>query len=246
MYKDKLNDEFHPILKKLEKAVLEDKKYSSYFSDHKERYKSDLQNIKKFFIEGEILEIGSLPCHLTYCLKSLGYSVIGLDINPERAASFIKQHDLDIVKCDIEKEKFPFDNNRFGLILFNEVFEHLRIDPIFTLQEIYRVIKHGGILILTTPNLYSLENILSYLLGKGLAINSFNEFKKLQNVGHMGHIKEYSTSEIKNFLQNMDFQLIMVKYKTYNRSRKGYLADLCYYMFPFWRPYQIVISKKLK
>jgi SAM-dependent methyltransferase len=245
MFKDKLcTSKYDSILGELEKEVLEDRGYTSYFSDHKARYRSDLQVIDNYYTGGEILEIGSLPCHLTYCLKELGYPVIGLDLDPERSASFIKNHGLEVLKCDIENERIPLDDGRFDLILFNEVFEHLRIDPIFALREISRVIKRGGTLILTTPNLYSLENVVSFFLGKGLAISAYKEFAKLHTVGHMGHIREYSRREIKEFLGNTGFQVIDVKYRVHNKSRKGIFVDFLYYLTPFCRPYLVVICRK--
>ncbi|MCH8875010.1 class I SAM-dependent methyltransferase, partial [candidate division KSB1 bacterium] len=142
----------------------------------------------------------------------LGHPVIGLDLKLERAASFIEYHDLHVMQCDIENERFPFDDNRFGLILFTEVFEHLRINPIFTLRETNRVLKPGGILILTTPNLYSLGNIASFCLGNGLMMMTpYKEFEKLHTVGHMGHIREYSTREVTEFQDNTGFEVIDVK-----------------------------------
>lgn len=243
--KDKLRTGIYDsVLEELEKEVLKDRRYTSYFSGHKARYRSDLQVIDSYYTGGEILEIGSLPCHLTYCLKQLGYPVIGLDLYPERGASFIENHGLEVLKCDIENERIPLDDGRFDLILFNEVFEHLRIDPIFALLEVRRVMKRGGTLILTTPNLYSLENLVSFSLGKGLAINAYKEFVKLHTVGHMGHIREYSRREIKEFLANTGFQVIDVKYRVHNKSRKGIFVDFLYYLTPFCRPYLVVISRK--
>ena len=111
------------------------------------------------------------------------------------------------------------------------------------MQEIIRVMKPGGIFILATPNLFSLENISKFLLGRGLAANPYNEFEKLQKYGHMGHIREYSSREVTDFLKKIGFQPIKVIYKSYNKSRRS-LVDLTYRIFPFWRPYQIIISKK--
>ena len=238
-------EKYDKVIEDLEDALfVVYNKHSPYLSDHKNRFKSDLQIIENCYTGGEILEIGSLPCHMNYCLKKLGYPVIGLDLNPERSAGFIGYCGLNIVKCDIEKERFPFDDGRFDLILFNEVFEHLRIDPIFTLREINRVAKQGGSLMLTTPNLYSLENIASFCQGRGLAINPYKEFEKLHTVGHMGHIREYSTREVREFLDNTGFQVINVKYRAHNKSRKGGLVNLCYGLIPLLRPYQVLISRK--
>lgn len=216
----------------------------NYFSAHKNRYVSDLEIIERYYIEGEILEVGSVPCHLTYCLKKLGYPIIGSDLKPERVKSFIEKYNLTVVKCNIEKDELPFESNRFGLIIFNEVFEHLRIDPIFALKELNRVLKPGGIMILTTPNLYSLGKIVRFLLGQGFN-DAYKEFEKLRTLGHMGHIREYSTKEAKEFLENTEFKVINVEYKVYNRTKtKIPFLDLAYRLIPKWRPFQIIISKK--
>jgi SAM-dependent methyltransferase len=218
--------------------------YQTYFFEHKNRYKSDLQIIEQYYTTGDILEIGSVPCHLTYCLKILGYPVIGLDLAPKRAENFIKKHNLIVIKCDIENEKIPFDDNRFDFIIFNEIFEHLRIDPISTLKEVNRVLKPSGTMILTTPNLYSLGKIILFILGRGFN-NPYKEFEKLHTLGHMGHIREYSTKEVKQFLENTNFGVIDVKYKFYNESiNRKIILNLFYHLIPMWRPFQVIISKK--
>ena len=214
----------------------------NYFSAHKNRYASDLEIIESYYTKGEILEVGSVPCHLTYCLKKLGYPVIGLDLNPNRVKSFIEKHNLTVIKCDIEKDKLPFEANKFGLIIFNEVFEHLRIDPIFTLKELNRVLKPGGIMILTTPNLYFLGKIIRFLIGRGFN-DAYTEFKKLHTLGHMGHIREYSTKEVKQFLENTGFKVIKIEYKIYNKTKIPFLGLACR-IIPKWRPFQVIISKK--
>ena len=132
------------ILKELEEAIKQTdfslKDWSlQYFYFHRKRYLSDLEIIEELYqmvSGGEILEIGAIPCHITFCLKKLGYPTIGLDLCPERMKEFIEKYNLRVVKCNIEKDRIPFEDNRFKLILFNEVFEHLRIDPIHTLREI--------------------------------------------------------------------------------------------------------------
>lgn len=216
----------------------------NYFSYQKNRYASDLEIIEHYYTKGEILEVGSVPCHLTYCFKKLGYPVIGLDINPDRVKEFTEKHNLKVIKCDVERDKIPFEDNRFDLIIFNEVFEHLRINPIFTLKELNRVLKPGGTLILSTPNLYSLLTIIRFLLGRGFN-DAYNEFEKLYTLGHMGHIREYSTKEIIKFLENTGFEIIEIRYKKYKKT--GILLfDLIHHIFPKLRPFQVIISKKVR
>jgi len=240
----------------------------NYFLTQKNRYISDLKFFKQYYKCGEILEVGSLPYHFTAILKQLGYPIIGLNLNPNRAKEFINKYKLNIIECDVENEKIPFGDNIFGFIIFNEIFEHLRIDPIFTLKELYRVLNRDGVMMLTTPNLYSLVKIIAFLSGRGFN-DPYEEFNKLHSLGHVGHIREYSTREVKKFLENTGFKIIDVKYRKYEIDRKFIFKslekeigpakarltrlpltildlglDLFYKINPKWRPMQMIICKK--
>lgn len=56
----------------------------------------------------------------------------------------------------------PFDDESFDLILSEYVIEHVK-DPMLAFQEMARVLKLGGHLLLLTPNLYSYKSIVAYL-----------------------------------------------------------------------------------
>lgn len=226
------------------------------FNDHQTRYKKDLELINRYFKGGKILDIGANPFHLTFCLKQLGFEVTGVDINPYLFKSFLDKHNLVIKKTNIETEELPFKTNTFDFIIFNEVFEHLRINPIFTLKEINRVLKPGGILLLTTPNLYAIHKIFMFNLGKSFN-NAYDEFNKLNIYGYMGHIREYSTSEIRKFLQNTNFKIENVVYRHdysffnypgFNNifiKFSGLMVDLLMMIIPHWRRHLVFIAKKI-
>lgn len=101
-----------------------------YLKNHRQRYESDLRLLERFYRGGEVLEIGAAPCQLTVVLLQRGYPVQAVDLDPDRFLPIIRKYSLPVIKCDIERERFPFERARFSFILFNEVFEHLRIDPI--------------------------------------------------------------------------------------------------------------------
>lgn len=226
------------------------------FNDHHNRYKKDLEIITKYFKGGKILDVGASPFHITYCLKKSGYDVIGLDIEPTKFRKFINKYNLPVERCDIETQKFPFKDNSFDLVIFNEVFEHLRIDPIFTLKEINRVLKPGRILFLTTPNLYAIHKIFMFNLGKGFN-DAYDEFNKLNIYGYMGHIREYSTQEVSKFLKNTNFKIEGIIYRhDYSFFNHpvfknilirliGLGIDLLMVVNPSWRRHQAFIAKKI-
>lgn len=183
--------------------------------NHETRYLADLQLISAVAPISEILEIGSAPCHMTALLKLSGYSIVGVDANPDRVGDLIQQLGLDVRRCDIERSPLPFEDEAFACALLCETFEHLRIDPAFVLSEINRVLAPGAPLVLTTPNVYSLPSLGRFLLGRSIA-DPFAEFGKLRNIGHMGHVREYSAREVARFLEASGFAVQSIDYRYYH------------------------------
>jgi len=58
----------------------------------------------------------------------------------------------------------PVDSETFDVVCASQVIEHLYNTDIF-IKEIYRMLKHKGYAVLTTPNLAGLHNLLPLLLG---------------------------------------------------------------------------------
>ena len=80
--------------------------------------------------------------------------------------------------CDITK-KIPKDDNTYDIVICNEVLEHIN-EPSDALKEIYRIIKPGGKLFITTTQCHGLHqephnyfNYLSYGLEYILKKNKF-------------------------------------------------------------------------
>lgn len=255
--KNKKENQYSGIFDELKASIVktEDDKFKEislkYLSEHKSRYLSDLKQIYKYTKEEKMLEVGSYPYHMTFLLKKLGYDVTGIDLNIERLNKFISSNHLKIKQADVQQDKLPFKDNTFDLIIFNEVFEHLT-NPIHALIECNRVLKKNGTFILTTPNLYFLPQIVSYLFGRGAMTNPFRQFSKLYWLGHMGHIREYSSKEVKEFLTKTNFKVIRTIYRYYTppKTKKAlllpvlYIFYIIYRIIPFFRPFQVQISKK--
>lgn len=72
---------------------------------------------------------------------------------------------VQVAKCDLESSAFPYPDGHFDLAVANQVFEHLK--QIYRpLSELHRVLKPGGILIFSVPNLAALHCRLQLLFGK--------------------------------------------------------------------------------
>jgi ubiquinone/menaquinone biosynthesis C-methylase UbiE len=68
---------------------------------------------------------------------------------------------VDIIDLNKNKE-LPYRSNAFDIVTATEVIEHLE-DFRAILREIHRVLKPGGICVISTPNILSLNSRLRYL-----------------------------------------------------------------------------------
>ena len=125
-----------------------------------------------------ILELGANPYFTTTLLRkfrSADLHLANFFDKPEREGKQrVTIHSTGEVieyafkQFNIEREKFPYDDSSFDVVLFCEIIEHLLTDPVHALTEIRRVLKPGGNLVLTTPNVARLENARKIIAGENL------------------------------------------------------------------------------
>ena len=98
----------------------------------------------------KLLDIGCDRGDITARFKSKAKEVYGVDNNPQAIAHAKKTHKG--VKFVLAKgEKIPFANNYFDTIIMGDVLEHVENER-KTLNEVYRVLKPGGTLVLCVPH----------------------------------------------------------------------------------------------
>ncbi len=123
-----------------------------------------------------LLDVGAFPGHLTLLAHHFGYQVEGLTGRAESTTSLnqivtrLRHHQIPVTIADVESEPFPYSDESFDVVLALEIIEHLHYNPFRLLREAFRVLKPNGRILLSTPNLARLENLLH--LFKGLSIHS--------------------------------------------------------------------------
>lgn len=144
------------------------------------------------------LDIGCRDGFWSEKLKGLGYDVVSVDLEPKYPTGIAMD----------ANQSFPFKENEFDLVWFTEVIEHLK-DPLFTLNEVKRVLKPEGKLLLTTPN----REMWIYKSFELFGVDG----ARIQSEDHL-HF--FSFSDIKKMLENCDtfgfFPYILVKNKIVN------------------------------
>jgi SAM-dependent methyltransferase len=219
--------------------------FRGYAAGHAARFALDFEMLQASVpIESSVLEFGSVPPILTGALKKAGYRVTGIDIAPERFESAIVRLGLEVRKRDIEREPLPFETSSFDTVIFNELFEHLRIDLIFTMREVLRVLKPGGMMLLSTPNFRSWNGIMNFVVrNRGYSCDGevFLQYEKLEKLGHMGHVREYTSYEVTDFLEKVGFD---VEKLTFRGMHGSWLPQLIMRLVPTLRPFMTVTARK--
>lgn len=216
--------------------------YSGYSDVHATRIAHDLGMVVRSLPPGGlVVDVAAVPLLLIGALHRRGVHVEGVDLAPDRFGTAIGRLGIRVHTCDIEREPLPYADGSVDVVVFNEIFEHLRIDPIHTLGEIRRCLAPGGLLLLSTPNGLSLLHLVRILRERKIGPAIHAEYEKLRRLGHMGHVREYPMREVADFLCAMGFGIRDVVWRGSYESRS--LDGVCR-LLPALRPYFSIVASR--
>ncbi len=107
---------------------------------------------------------------------------------------------------DAERDLFPYPDGHFDLVVAGEIIEHLIYDPMHLLLESRRVLRDGGHLLITTPNIASLASVYKALEG----IHNpqiYPHYKIPDAEPEIGHMREYTAHEIGEAVKAAGFEV---------------------------------------
>ncbi len=119
-------------------------------------------------IRKRLPRVESSPCHLEIgagrgklagmIRESFGTDTHACDFHTER----FNLPDVPIKQVDINLEPLPYADDSFDLVTCTEVVEHLE-NYHALLREAFRVLRPGGLLVLSTPNVLNMNSRLRYM-----------------------------------------------------------------------------------
>jgi len=127
-------------------------RYASYDAERfYPAFNSMSKAIKRLIPCNKILDIGCAKGFFVDVLRKKGYDAYGTDISQYA----VNQSPVDIKSflsvCDLNSEVLPFSDSSFDLIICMGTLEYIE-NQSHALNEINRVLKSGGILLMTTLN----------------------------------------------------------------------------------------------
>lgn len=133
-------------------------------SQEEEIMLSLLKKYKPLTSEGAIrvLDIGCESGRITQLIQDLGYTVTGLDFSSE-AIKKASAKGLTVKQANLD-EGIPEPDNSFDAVWAGDVVEHV-FDPIGLLKNSHRVLRPGGIMLITIPSDVGLVSRIKMLFG---------------------------------------------------------------------------------
>jgi 2-polyprenyl-3-methyl-5-hydroxy-6-metoxy-1,4-benzoquinol methylase len=165
-----------------------------------------------------ILDIGSDRGENSAALAAAtNATVVCTDIS-EAAVQACRARGLEAHRAAIGEAPLPFDGNSFDLVHMAEVIEHLA-HPDRAMEEVRRVLKAKGHLIISTPNLACLPNRLLLPLGLQPIFTEVSEDRVLGRGFHLfgqgskpvGHLRIYSKRALLEFVEMSGFRIVRLR-----------------------------------
>ena len=192
----------------------------SYAGQHKTRFVHTLEMVPPGDASKSILEMGAYMLITPALHYQLGYGYVqgcyfgkaGQVDHKSVVSENGQPFECDVDHFDAERDPFPYTDASFDTVLCCELIEHLFGDPMFMMSEINRILKPGGHLLLTTPNLGSLRAISGIL--QGYHPSFFPAYIRPRKEGEeveARHNREYVPMEIQYLFIDAGFEIVRLE-----------------------------------
>jgi len=196
-----------------------------YFEERKGATSHDERRVREYIISKvsknvrSILDVGCGSGWVAKHFVLKNVQVISLDVsvvNPAKALELYPSENHFGIAAD--SFKLPFSDNSFDCVIASEIIEHV-VAPADFVKELFRVVKQGGELIVTTP--YK-ERLIYYLC---VHCN--------QKTPANAHLHSFDETKLENYYNGGD--LYEFKYETFGNKLLIFLRTYkIVQIFPFW------------
>jgi 2-polyprenyl-3-methyl-5-hydroxy-6-metoxy-1,4-benzoquinol methylase len=131
-----------------------------------------------------------------------GFNVVGLDVVPaaEQATDAFEYHELDLFDAEAREGFLDRFAGSFDAVVLLEVIEHVH-DPWETVGFAHRLLRPGGVLLLSTPNITSFYSRFRFLTA-----GRFHQFEPADL--SYGHINPMTAFMVETILREQGFNLV--------------------------------------
>ncbi len=155
-----------------------------------------IKKIKEFQKSGRVLDVGCGQGGFLNTMLKDGWEIYGVELSKDACDFAQETFGLkEIYNCDLLSLDFP--DNFFDIITLWHVLEHLG-KPLDTLKKINRMLKEDGLLIIESPDFYSIQS------------RFFKD--KWFNLDLPRHLYQFSPKMVQKYLEKTNFKIIKRDY----------------------------------
>lgn len=185
-----------------------------YFEKHLDRLAKSLALVPPPHLTERALELGCYMQITPFLNHLCGYREVRGAYFGKAGGRDAKTLDLPTgrFRCtidlfDAERDRYPYADSHFDLVVATEIIEHMIYDPMHLLVESRRVLSEGGHLLLSTPNSASLA-CLSKILDGTANPRIHWRYKKPDPLSpEIGHMHEYTCAELGRTVEAAGFEI---------------------------------------
>lgn len=165
--------------------------------------------IRKYIKKGRILDVGCGRGYFLRMMQDDGWQVEGLEADPTVAAELSAAYGVNIRAEDLLERCFP--ETYFDVITISHVLEHMQC-PAEVIRECGRLLKSGGLLVVSVPNIDSLQAAAGRLAWFHLDLPN--------------HLYHFSEKGLVKLLNNHAFSVARIKRTDLEYGPFGWLQTL--------------------
>ncbi len=198
----------------------------SYLEMHLARLVHTLEITPRGSPGDSVLEMGAYM-QVTPALKhKLGYGEVrgcylGEPGKTERHS--VTTAEGEVFECDVdlfnaETDIYHYADESFAAVLCCELLEHLYDDPMHMMAEINRILRPGGHLVLSTPNICSLRAVGAILLGYHPGL--FHQYIRPNEQGERAprHSREYAPRDVQLLFEAAGLEVVNLHTDAYKEN----------------------------
>jgi len=215
----------------------------AYYRRYRSRYKECIRRFASIAPPSptRVLDIGGGQLALL-CVKLWNDKGVVSDL-PGPHLTYMAKHGVDAIQWNLCNSDAPFAE-KFDCVFFSEVIEHLPIPGYIVLERIRKVLRPGGVIICTTPNLYRLRNLAFFTIGHPI----FDNFQYPDEDVSLSHVLEYSRDHLAWQLKKASFTRVCVEYSQMHHwptnpfFRPLAVVGYPLHLVPHWRDYLVATA----
>lgn len=169
--------------------------------------------ISKYIPKGNLLDIGCGAGFFLDVAAEKGLSAYGVELSTE-ASNKTKLRHRNVFNGSLEHARYP--DSFFDVVTIFDLIEHV-LNPDITIREIHRIVKPGGFVVFTTPDISSWH---AKIMGK-----------YWYQINPHQHLFYFSPSTIKRILEKNGFTVLDIK-----KNYKIFTVDTILKMAEFYYP----------